>query len=185
MARPYVKTVRKSGGRVYLYLVEPQIVDGKTVGHKVLRKLSEEEARSYGWKGDRTGSNGQNQTAGLPFDSNYGLNQTSHHTPILTPISVEQEPAQSSESTSILTTPEGALKAPPKQENSGESDQEEFKVVPRPRGFYVLEPQRPDLARGYVMVRTESDGVTNVFCGLCPGFTCVHVEFMKKWLQTR
>ncbi len=170
LARPYAKTVRKDGGRVYLYLVQPQIVAGKTVGHKVLRKLTETEARSYGWKRK---SNGQNRTAKLQ----------EQETPPAGP--VEQERAQSSENTSILTTPEGALReTPPKQENSGELDQEEFKVVTRPRGFYALEPQRPDLPRGYSMVRTDSDGVTNVFCGLCPGFTCVHVEFMKKWLRT-
>ncbi len=167
MGTLYVKPARV-GGKTYLYLVEVTTENGKRQ-QKMVRRVNEEEARSYGWKGK---SNGQGQTAELQ----------EHETPPAGPI--EQELAQSSESTPILTTPEGALKAQPKQENSGELDDEEFMVMPRPRGFYALEPQRPDLPRGYSMVRTDSDGVTNVFCGLCPGFTCVHVEFMKKWLRT-
>ncbi len=170
LARPYVKTVRKEGGRVYLYLVEPQIVAGKTVGHKVLRKLSEEEARTYGWRGE---SYGNNQTVELE----------EHEDSPAEP--VERERTKPDENTSTLARPEWPLKATPKQENFGELGQEEFKVVPRPRGFYALEPQRPDLLRGYSMVRTDLDGVTRVFCGLCPAFTCVHVEFMKKWLRAQ
>ncbi len=186
VARPYVKTVR-SKGRAHFYLVEPQIVGGRTVGHKVLRKLSEEEARSYGWKGQ---SYRQNQTAEL---QEYEAPRAG---------SVEQGSLRSRESAFMLTstTPEAPLKEPlneepvegfsikpdglTKQEAAREPDREEFKVVPRPRGFYALEPQRPDLARGYVMVKTD-DGVTRVFCGLCAGFTCSHVEFMRKWLRTR
>ncbi len=162
MGTLYVKPARV-GGKTYLYLVEVTTENGKRQ-QKMVRRVNEEEARSYGWKGE---SNGQNQTTELQ----------EHETP---PVEQEQEPAQSSESTFILTTPEGPLKAPPKQENSGD----EFKVEPRPRGFYALEPLGPNMPRGYAMVRTDSDGVTNVFCGLCPGFTCVHVEFMKKWLRT-
>jgi hypothetical protein len=165
----YIKPVRR-GTKLYLYLAEmaPTADGGRQ--ERIIRRVNEEDARSYGWKGE---SNGQNQTTELQ----------EQETPPAG--SVKREPAQSSMST--LATPEGALKeASPKQENSGEPDQDdEFKVVPRPRGFYALEPQRPDLPRGYSVVRTDSDGVTNVFCGLCPGFTCVHVEFMKKWLQTR
>jgi hypothetical protein len=50
LARAYVKTVRNKG-RVYFYLVEPRRVNGRTVGHKVLRKLSEEESRSLRRRG--------------------------------------------------------------------------------------------------------------------------------------
>ncbi len=165
----YIKRVRR-GTKLYLYLAEmaPTADGGRK--ERIIRRINEEEARSYGWKGE---SNGQGQTAKLQ----------EHETP---PAGlVEQEPAQSSEGASILTMPEGPSKeAPPKQEISREPDHEEFRVVPRPRGFYALEPLRPNTPRGYSMVRTDSDGVTNVFCGLCPGFTCVHVEFMKKWLRT-
>jgi hypothetical protein len=176
--RPYVKTVR-SKGRLYFYLVEPQIVGGRTVGHKVLRKLSEEEARSYGGRGQ---SNRQNQTAELQ----------EHEPPRAG--SVEEGAAQSSDSASMLAsmTPEGPSKEPLNEEPvegfsikpDGLTKQEEFKVVPRPRGFYVLEPIGPGAPRGYVMVKNDG-GTTRVFCGLCPGFTCGHVEFMRKWLRTR
>ena len=164
MARPFVRAIRRNG-RTYFYLIEPQIVGGKTVGQKVLRKLTEDEAKEYGWKGE---SNGQDQTEELQ----------EHETPSAEP--VEQEPAQSSESTSPIMTPEAPLK-----EAAREPDQQEFKVVPRSNGFYALEPQRPGLPKGYSMVRTDPDGVTRVYCGLCPGFTCIHVEFMKRWLRER
>lgn len=57
---------------------------------------------------------------------------------------------------------------------------EDYYVVRRQEGFYVLEPLKPDLKKGYVIVTEEG----RVFCGLCPVFTCSHVEFMHKWLRT-
>ncbi len=171
LARAHVKTVR-SKGRVYFYLVEPQIVNGKTVGAKVLRRLTEEEARSYGTRREP-----RNQT----------VESEGHEA---RPAGVEPGTAPLKGSASITTTPEAALRASiepsdlSKQEAAGQHEKVAFIVGPRPRGFYALEPRTSDLARGYVMVRTDSDGVTNVFCGLCAGFTCVHVEFMKEWSRT-
>jgi hypothetical protein len=167
----YVKTVRR-GNKLYLYLAEmTRTLDGGRQ-ERIIRRVNEEEARNYGWKRE---SNGQNQTAELQ----------EQESPSVEP--VQPEPVQSSGSASMLTsrTAEASLKeGPTKQEDSGEPDQEEFKVVTRPRGFYALEPLGPNTPRGYVMVRTDDDGVTRVFCGLCPGFMCIHVTFMKKWLQT-
>jgi hypothetical protein len=62
---------------------------------------------------------------------------------------------------------------------SAEADAEEYSVVERQAGRYVLEPLKPASKKGYVIV-TEDE---RVFCGLCPGFTCSHVEFMHKWLR--
>ncbi len=56
---------------------------------------------------------------------------------------------------------------------------EEYSVVQRQAGRYVLEPLKPASKKGYVII-TEDE---RVFCGLCPGFTCSHVEFMHKWLR--
>ncbi len=64
---------------------------------------------------------------------------------------------------------------------SAEAGTEEYSVVERQAGRYVLEPLKPASKKGYVIV-TEDE---RVFCGLCPGFTCSHVEFMHKWLRGR
>jgi hypothetical protein len=181
----YVKRVR-GGNKLYLYLAEMATTADGSRQEKIIRRVNEEEARTYGWKKD---SCDQNQTAELQ----------EHETPPARP--VEQEPVESGESAIMLTstTPEAPLKEAPKeepeegfsiepsdltkQEAAGTPDKEEFTVVPRPRGFYALEPLGPHAPRGYVMVKTDGS-TTRVFCGLCPGFTCSHVEFMHKWLRT-
>lgn len=177
----YVKPVRR-GGKLYLYLAEmaPAADGGRQ--EKIVRRVNEEEARSYGWKGE---SNGQNQTAEL----------REHETPPAG--SIEPESIEPSENSSTMRsmTPEASLKEPEKgvsiepsdstkQEVAREPDKEEFTVVPRSRGFYALQPVRPSASKGYVMVKTDDDGVTRLFCGLCPGFTCAHVKFMQEWLRS-
>lgn len=57
---------------------------------------------------------------------------------------------------------------------------EDYSVVRRQEGRYILEPLKPDLKKGYVIVTEEE----RVFCGLCPGFTCSHEQFMHNWLRT-
>ncbi len=44
LARPYLKTVR-SKGRMYFYLVKPRIIGGRTIGQKMLGRLSQKEAK--------------------------------------------------------------------------------------------------------------------------------------------
>jgi hypothetical protein len=194
LARPYVKTVR-SKGKVYFYLVEPRIVGGRTIGQKMLRKLSQEEARSYGWKRD---PNGQNHTVGLEEQEGVEERVRSHgwkeRIDPKEPGSKEPTDANNSPEPEFHTGTERCETRPVETlqdegatgqaEVAREPEKEEFKVVPRPRGFYALEPLGPNTPKGYAMVRTDLDGVTNVFCGLCPGFTCSHVEFMHKWLRT-
>ncbi len=188
-----MKTVR-SKGRVYFYLVEPRIVGGRTIGQKMLGRLSQEEARSYGWKRH---PNGQNETPRLEEHGGAEERTRSHSWKE----GIEPTELGSKEPTDASNSPEPEFhaRAEPSEtrpletlqnesstgqtELAKEPEKEEFKLVSRPRGFYALEPQRPDLARGYVMVKTD-DGVTRVFCGLCPGFDCSHVEFMRKWLRT-
>lgn len=194
MARPYVKTVR-SKGRVYFYLVKPRIIGGRTIGQKMLARLSQEEARSYGWKRD---SNGQNQTVRSEKQEGVAERARSHgRKEDVDPKELGSvEPADASNSpepefhagtelgeTRPLETLQNEA-ATGETEVAREPEKEEFKVVPRPGGFYALEPLGPNTPRGYAMVRTDSDGATNVFCGLCPGFTCIHVQFMKEWLRT-
>ncbi len=175
MARLFVKTVR-SKGSVYFYLVEPRIVGGRTIGQKVLRKLSQDEAQSYGW---RRHLNDQNQTA-LPEEPT----EPRSVKPTTASNSPEPESQAGTErcGTRRLETLQNES-ATGQTEVAKEPEKEEFKVVPRPRGFYALEPIGPHAPRGYVMVKTDG-GTTRVFCGLCTGFTCSHVEFMRNWLRT-
>lgn len=192
MARPYVKTVR-SKGRVYFYLAEPRIVGGRTVGQKVLGKLSQEEARSYGWKRD---SNGRNETARLEEQGveekarshgwKEGIEPTELGSEEPTDASNTPQPEFHAGTERCETRPLETFQnesATGQTEVAREPEKEEFKVVPRPRGFYLLEPLGPHASRGYVMVKTDG-GTTRVFCGLCARFTCSHVEFMHKWLRT-
>jgi hypothetical protein len=192
LARPYVKTVR-SKGRVYFYLAEPRIVEGRTIGQKMLGRLSQEEARSYGWKRD---PNGQNQTVRLAKQEGVEEKARSHGwkegIDPKEPGSVEPadasnppEPVFHAGTEPCETRPwrRQTESATGQTEVAREPEKEEFKVVPRPRGFYVLEPLGPHVPKGYVMVKTDG-GTTRVFCGLCAGFTCSHVEFMHKWLRT-
>jgi hypothetical protein len=157
----YVKPVR-SKGRLYLYLVDVTTVGGERQ-EKVVRALTEEEARQFGWKGERDtrGESGHPQAPSRP---------------------AEPEPVELRDRKSTLapTTEE----RPPKettQEDSADDDVEgAYAVMKRGEGSYALEPSKPNLKKGYVIVTDEG----RVFCGLCPGFTCTHVEFMLNWLRT-
>jgi hypothetical protein len=193
LARPYVKTVR-SKGRVYFYLAEPRIVGGRTIGQKMLRKLSQKEAQSYGWKRH---PNGQNETPRLEEHGGSEERARSHGWKE----GIEPTGLGSKEPTDASNSPEPEFHARAEpgetrpletlqnESSTGQTElarkpeKEEFKLVPRPRGFYLLEPLGPHASRGYVMVKTDG-GTTRVFCGLCAGFTCSHVEFMHKWLRT-
>jgi len=86
------------------------------------------------------------------------------------------EAPQSPDISNAHATGEPSLEMSPP---SAEADTEEYSVVERQAERYVLEPLKPASKKGYVIV-TEDE---RVFCGLCPGFTCSHVEFMHKWLR--
>jgi len=146
----YVKSVRRHG-KLYLYLTEVTEVGGKRQ-QRVIRSLTEEEAKRYGWKPD-----GENQTAELQL----------------------QAPQPASAQASVA--PEEPVMEPPQQENDGDGGGEgAYAVIQRGENSYALEPSKPNLRRGYVIVTDEG----RVFCGLCPGFTCSHVKFMHGWLRT-
>ncbi len=162
----YVKVVR-ARGKIYHYLAETVNVNGKAT-ERTIRRLTEEEARSLGWKKEYT------EPLETPSSGESGHPQAPSG-----PAEPELVELRDRESTLAPTTEE----RPPKeltQEDSADDDVEgAYVVMKRGEGCYALEPSKPNLKKGYVIVTHEG----RVFCGLCPGFTCAHVEFMHNWLR--